>query len=261
MVSLHFNYTFHRYNGDDGRLELTRSTRADFAYSSTWSTKPLFPAVPQLSGSLASHEYLSQKNTAEHLKFDFPASNLIRSNVIEIMGCLRVISAAISTPQPEITDRRSIGNAVYSVEHHLLTLQPEVMEANSSQILGLDMSQGLLIAAHLFLHLAIRELPSTAKMHINMLNILKSSIPVEEAGDIRQLSEDTLRLLVWTLFMGAAATSEQSNRTDFVKGLRMVCSVLNVQSYEEFERVLKGVLWLDRFCELHCSTVWDEIML
>ena len=243
----------------EGLVLIDRICRSDFAYSSTWSNKPLFPIVPQLYGSLATHKHILKTDTTEVLNPELLASPLISLEVLEIMHTLRLISGTMSKPRLQNKDRRSIGAIVYSVEHQLLTLKSERLESSPSSGSELDVSKILLIAAHLFLHLAIRELQSTTTMHIYMQNTLQSMLPIEKGK--WQQSHSASRLLLWSSFIGAAAAAGQTNRVVFVKKLRIVTSSLKISSCDEFELILRDILWLDKFCGLHCSTIWDEIMM
>jgi hypothetical protein len=123
--------------------------------------------------------------------------------------------------------------------------------------LELDLSKMLLLAAHLFLHLAIRELPKTAKMHLNMLNILEATVSRDSDFILLQRSNAALQIILWVLFMGAAASPVQTGQ--FTKHLRQVCFSLELSHQADFVRALKGVLWSEKFCGHYCGVVWGEI--
>jgi hypothetical protein len=157
-------------------------------------------------------------------------------------------------------DRKSISNAVYSVEHRLLSARSTILEHDkSADVDAVDMSQITLLAAHLYLHLAVRELPGHAKMHLKMLYSLQSCLLSTIMSFLPQASDATLALLLWVLFIGAAASSDQVTRLFFVQNLQHVSAILGLQTRREFEEMLKEVLWLDGFCAEHCAKVWEEM--
>jgi hypothetical protein len=127
------------------------------------------------------------------------------------------------------------------------------------QSLSMDISQVVLLAAHLYMHLAVRELPGTAKMHLNMLYDLKSSIAYDLSSLFFQASDASLQVLLWILFIGAAASTDLDTRSFFVQKLQPVCTVLGLETEADFAGLLKGVLWLEGFCLDHCAKVWMEV--
>jgi hypothetical protein len=172
------------------------------------------------------------------------------------MHGLQFVSSAISC-RPQELSLGSISNIVYYMEHRLLSLKSNPVDTGTLPGFEVDLSKMLLLAAHLFLHLAVRELPKTAKMHLNMLNMLKVIVPRDSGFILLQKSNAGLQIILWVLFIGAAATPGQTSH--FVGHLRQACLSLGLSHQEDFIRALKGVLWSDKFCELYCSVVWDEI--
>jgi hypothetical protein len=222
--------------------------------------------VPHLSGTLKASSLLLRASNPTILSQGPLILPELEPHVFEIMHNLRLISAAITsfraTPTSPLVDRKSISNAVYSVEHRLSSLRASSF-ANEGELRysssTIDLSQTLLLAAHLYIHLAIRELPGTAKMHLRMLQDLRASIPFDLSSLLFQASEAYLDILLWILFLGAAAAIEESTKHFFVQNLQHVCAVLAVDSKTDFENAIRGVLWLDGFCLNHCAAIWAEV--
>lgn len=233
------------------------SERTDFAHSTTWNRKPLFPVISQLSGSLSQYEGLLRQDShpriLDHGPLTLPSVSL---EVFGIMHTLHLISAALKYTGEKV-DRKHISNSVYTVEHRLLSLR--YISADLNDTLGFEFSHLLLLAAHLYLHLAIRELPGTASMHLNMLTTLVALLPSDMSGMVLMESEISLSVLLWALFVGAAAASNHPARSALIQDLGFLSLALGLATKKEFTNALKGVLWLDRFCHKHCEKIWQEI--
>jgi hypothetical protein len=216
--------------------------------------------VPALSSSLNQYSNLFQE-TPLLVQAGFLAIPEIEPAVFEIINSLHLISAAIASVEAGQVDRRTISNTVYTVEHRLLSLRSDATSKDDEdKKLGqLDLSRALLLAAHLYLHLAIRDLPGTAKMHLNIMKMLQSVIQPSLSSYLSSTSTLNLTVLLWTLFIGAIAAQHRPDRAIFVQHLRLVSSVMGISSRTEFEGRLKGVLWLEKFCDAHCGRVWDEM--
>jgi hypothetical protein len=116
-----------------------------------------------------------------------------------------------------------------------------------------------MLAAHLYIHLAIRELPGTAKMHLKMLYDLRWSFPSDITFLFFQASDTYLRILLWILFIGAAGTFDTDARVFFVQNMQNVCAVLGVETRGDCEEVLRSVLWLDGWCVDRFDGIWKEV--
>jgi hypothetical protein len=269
MITRHYNEYSHGMflyllNVFSKHTDKLIKSRTDFAYSSTWSNKPIFPLITHLSGTLSWATHLLHNTPPSILSLGPLAFPELAPHVFETMHNLSLISAAITSyrasPASPPVDRRSISNAVYSAEHRLLSLRmSSYTDDDDIQSISLDFSQVLLLAAHLYMHLAIRELPGTAKMHLKMLYDLKSSITLNFPSLFFQASDAILQVLLWILFIGAVASTDLNTRSFFVQNLQQVCTVLGVETEVDFQSLLKGVLWLDGFCLVHCARVWREM--
>jgi hypothetical protein len=157
--------------------------------------------------------------------------------------------------------RQQLSRAVYTAEHALLHLRSSSEPVTRTGDSDVDLSEALLLAAHLYLHLAVRELPGTARMHLNMLGKLHAAVPESLANVVLLWDDLSLEVLLWVLFVGAAAARAHASRPVFVRRLREVSVAVGVASRADLEAALKGVLWLDRFCERHCEGIWAEMGL
>ena len=233
--------------------------RADFCYSTTWDCGPRFPVLSQSTASLGMSNRFTATNANEPVQPRFSELSGVIWDMVEILETLHLISTAISSSQITNIDRKFISNSIYLVEHQLISLRQDSVVSHSITNLDIDLSGPLQYASHLYLHLAIRELPGTAKMHTRLLNRLENTLPTNLDYLIVVAPDSSLRLLLWILFIGAATSRGKGEHTFFVTNLRQVSLALQIYGQKDFERSLKSVLWLDRFCNSHCTTLSPEI--
>ncbi len=173
---------------------------------------------------------------------------------------LRRISIAVSSPDLSLADRAAISNRIYLVEHMLLS-----QGANGIYELRYDteadLSEPFRIAAILYAHIILRELPQTAKMHSKLVSNLKFVLEEQSVALVHMTSRQTLELLAWILFVGGAAATDVGERRYFVTLLVRVCSGLGLEGREDFEGTLRGVVWLERVCGVYFSKLWKEMTM
>ncbi|OCL15216.1 hypothetical protein AOQ84DRAFT_413343 [Glonium stellatum] len=190
---------------DKNRVLQRVLTWADFCYSTTWDCGPRFPVLSQSTASLGMSNHFIATSAGAPLQPRFSELSEIIWDMVEILETLHLISTAISSSQPTNVDRKFVSNSIYLVEHQLISLRQDSTAIRSIMSLEINLSGPLQYASHLYLHLAIRELPGTAKMHTRLLNRLKDTIPTDLDYLIVVTSDFGLRLLLWILFIGAAA--------------------------------------------------------
>lgn len=234
-------------------------TWADFCYSTTWDCGPRFPVLSQSTASLGMSIHFVATSANEPMQPRFSDLSEVAWDMVEILETLHLISTAICSSQITNIDRKFISNSIYLVEHQLISLRQDSVVSRSIIDLDIDLSGSLQYASHLYLHLAIRELPGSAKMHTRLLNQLKNTLPTNLDYLIAVAPNSSLRLLLWILFIGAAASRGKGEQTCFVTNLRQVSLALQIYGHKDFEWSLKGVLWLDGFCNSHCTTLSPEI--
>jgi hypothetical protein len=190
--------------------------------------------------------------------------SVVQPEVLEIMHDLNIISKAISLSSSSANTAitgLSISNAVYSVEHRLLSVRSDLSLNTEDSRSGYDFSMAPTMAAHLYLHLGIRELPRAAKMHRLMLDTLVASLLAFSVDDVIPSSMKIyLPILLWVLFIGATASSDRIQRVYFVTRLQEIVMILGVADLEHFVSILQDIMWTDKFYEKHCPGIWEEII-
>ncbi|RHZ70716.1 hypothetical protein CDV55_105936 [Aspergillus turcosus] len=232
---------------------------ADLSVSSAWDMPLSFPLLPSSSKTLTPSSDQLISETAIQFEIFGPSNVLMPStSVLESLQELRSISRAISATSFDRDQRVAISDSIYVVEHQLLSLQFPHTERCSTRI---DPSHSLCLAALIYLHLAIRELPLRAKRYRGLIERLFDSLRHHRDLSTLVSPEMSLCFFLWTFFLGATASIGYSFRSFFVDGVVQVSAALQIRSYPDFERCLKKVVWLDRFCRPYSAALWDEIGL
>jgi hypothetical protein len=243
--------------------QVTSCHRTDFSYSSTWNKRSVFSRLPQLSGSLAPL-LPKQVLLSQSLLQGIDALSVVQPEVLEIMHDLNIISKAISlssSPENTTITGPSISNAVYSIEHRLLSVRSDLSVNTEDNRFEYDFSMAPTMAAHLYLHLGIRELPRTARMHRLMLDTLVTSLLAFSVDEVVPSSMDTsLPILMWVLFIGATASSDCTQRTYFLTRMQEVTLILGVMDLQHFVGTLQNIMWAEKYYEKHCPDIWDEMI-
>jgi hypothetical protein len=218
---------------------------------------PYFPIVPSLSNASGmSNRFLSRDLLG---LFRVSSSNIVISNlgVLEALQLLSSISKAISNQNLPV-DREAISNSIYLVEYKLSMMNfGEGVETLISE--KLDLSKALGFAAHLYLHLGVRELPGKARRYQLLFRRLENSLPYER--NLLELNDPqiSIDLLLWIFFMAGAGIFDNSSRILLMRGLQQLCLVLGIRDINEFETHLKNILWLDPFSSSHSEMLWNEL--
>lgn len=181
-----------------------------------------------------------------------------------VLEMLRRISTAVASPDLSIADRAAVSNRIYILEHNLLSSQAatEVHDYDLPyEVTETDLSEPFRIAALLYAHIILRELPHTAKMHSKLVSNLKFVLEEQSVALVHTTSRQTLELLAWIFFVGGAATADAGERRYFVTLLVRVCSGLGLEGRGDLKETLMSVVWLERVCEGYFSKLWKEMII
>jgi hypothetical protein len=197
----------------------------------------------------------------------FP-SNLDMFDVFEMLRRIsRAITGSLSPPE-----RLAVSNQIYLLENTLLS-SPNVSEIHEFSDLRIeiqqtldfgleaDLSEPFRIAALLYIHVILRELPRTARMHRKLVSSLRLNLEERSATRLSSKSQHTLEILAWICFIGGIAASGPLERYYFVTLLNQICGGLNINSKAALWEVLRGVLWRDDVCEGYFAGFWEEVTL
>lgn len=180
-----------------------RYTRADFSYA-TAANKPLvFPLIPKLATSLGIKDrFMSRSMVANTEAIGLSSLSIRHREVMELFELLYSITDAINSfnwadIKAFKAERAQISDSIYLLEWRLCQLEDSnrSQQSSSTRAESLpitmpsddndswletspppDLSNALVYASHLFLHLAIRGQPPAAHRHRALTEALMSSL-------------------------------------------------------------------------------------
>lgn len=177
-----------------------------------------------------------------------------------IIDLLRSISNAIFLYPKFGGDRTAISNSIYQVEYKLLWLQETRLTQQHTQNPNqVDISECVSLAALLYLHLAIRELPLNAHRHRRLKEKLFNSLPHDSNLSNAVGSDITLTLLLWAGFISMISATSHEWRDILAKRMGELSTILCLESYEDLVSALKSVLWSDTLFETKAIDIWDQV--
>jgi Fungal specific transcription factor domain len=233
-----------------------------------WGRNPAFPLVTSVNNDATGT--LSRFCIAINLSY-LPPSSLLPFNhrLASVLESLRRITAAITSPDLGLADREAVSNQIYLAEFFLLSsdvslpLPSAISLATFSFGVNLDLS--FRITALLYLHIIIREIPPTAKMHhnpiSNLASVLESFSPfLPDLGDPDSQSSQ-LELLAWMMFIGALAAEERAERSVFVGTLSTICATLFITTREDLQSRLQRIMWRADLCDGFLEGLWGELFV
>ncbi|MCJ1385104.1 hypothetical protein MMC17_008223 [Xylographa soralifera] len=226
---------------------------ADFLYSAATYTEPSFPLIIP---SITSAEYPAASSDAMSPSLaTLPGGSFLESECVDIIQDLRSLTVQAANPQSmSMRDRKAFSSTIYLLEYQLLSHHggPSSVQKYSQT------PASLRLAAHLYLYLAVRELPSSAELHHRMATRLQiAAIAGVQAGlDFPGYNHD---LFLWIIFIGGAALSGQSDQHWFVSELRIICYTLQISSLDQFKERLTKILWHEKFFTRHAPVLWAEV--
>jgi hypothetical protein len=182
-----------------------------------------------------------------------------QSPIINIIQLLRKLSSDLDRHKLSVANRLNASNNIYNLEYELLLLnksRPEDPEPSSSAFYFEAMP--LQLAAHLFLWLAIREIPQTSELMYTLVQRLQRSLELKITVWWTS-SLERLTWLLWILFMGGVASAGRIERTWFVRQMKIVCFQLDIMTKDDMRAYLVKVLWQDAFCADRCVSLWKDL--
>ncbi|KAI0011337.1 hypothetical protein F4779DRAFT_626546 [Xylariaceae sp. FL0662B] len=174
---------------------------ADFSYATAAHKPVVFPFIPQLASSLSLHDRFTSRSMMANMEpLEFRDLTIQNREAIELFELLYSITECINdfdytNLESMSAERVQASDSIYLVEWRLcqleelsrtrhslkraesLPLVPSVEDNNHAKCPSTtDLSDALVYAAHLFLHLAIRGQPPAAHRHRALIEALMSSL-------------------------------------------------------------------------------------
>ncbi|KAH9214366.1 hypothetical protein DL95DRAFT_151275 [Leptodontidium sp. 2 PMI_412] len=229
-------------------------TWSDFCYANVWSCQPSFPRLLPRPSMYTCQEIDSTLLRPDHL---FGNS----SPVVTIFHALRNLSQSLSSPHIASLNRMEASNTIYNLEYDLLSLnKPPPTSPEPLTCTYFVEEVPLKIAAHIYLWLAIRELPPTSELVYRLVQRLHGSLIGMLPGWWTSSREKQVWLL-WILFIGGIAAAGRAERLWFVGEIVGICKTVGIWDKEALGGCLKDVLWQDAFCSEKLDLLWQEMVL
>ncbi|RWA04387.1 hypothetical protein EKO27_g10718 [Xylaria grammica] len=174
---------------------------ADFSYAYAAGQALMFPFVPQLASSLSLHGRFKGRSMEATAIPSGPKDLVIRNlELIDIFELLHSVANCLGTfdysnLENMSTERVQVSDSIYLAEWRLFQLEEsyrnlKASRPTSSLVLenhgdvkreircpsGLDLSESLMFAGHLFMHLALRGQPPAAPRNRGITGALMSSL-------------------------------------------------------------------------------------
>lgn len=182
---------------------LTLSNRADFAYGTAANESLVLPFIPDLAGSLDLHDRFTTRTMISNIGSLRCGDVIIRNKeIVEILELMHSVSRFIngydySDLGSSVSERVQVSDSIYLAEWKICQLEDtmrskyfttrassttpslysdDTLSPQEPKGPAIDVSDPLVYAAHLFLHLAIRGQPPTAYRHKILTEALVSSL-------------------------------------------------------------------------------------
>ncbi|KAK7915120.1 hypothetical protein PG985_012823 [Apiospora marii] len=283
---------------------------ADFAYATMAAVPLSFPFVPQISGSLDIQDrFMSRSMTINNnAARGFQQSQqhgrhgllLLDREATELFELLFSTTEAVNNFEFARIDalkeqRSQMSDTVYLMEYRLCAMEQQSRAQAARLGHGAtlanptDLSESLVYASHLFLHLALRGQPPAAKRHKALTEALMTSL----SGLLIHLGwlfgtngrllpiilQDDLHddIFLWILFVGCCVQMRpahhprhheyeiptldstflaRDHRPFFVLALRRLCRERAITEKEVLMDRLRAIVWMNTWCERQLDMVW-----
>jgi galactitol-specific phosphotransferase system IIC component len=115
---------------------------------------------------------------------------------LDVWETTQQISAAkAKASELSLEERKTVSHVIYLVNHRLLMDLPKLSSCEVSSLY-----KAFWVAAILYLHLIIREIPRMARIHLPLTERLQLS--VKRAFATQAIEGDILGFVVWIIFLG-----------------------------------------------------------
>jgi hypothetical protein len=221
---------------------LISPSRADIVYSTRFGSPPQFPY----------HFAPTEKSFPQTIQDSLLESSTVFSSpsAIELLRGLQFISTSIDISSLTLETRKAISDTLYNSEYRILSFE------HQPQHFASHLEHAFTIASLLYLQLVFRELPNSSKVHHRLLSVLLqilrsiSWIDLERQGD--------RDVLLWIVFICAAASRDGMTRSEFVAIQRRLDPDVENQSLEMARERLRRVAWRGSICGDILEKIWWE---
>lgn len=232
-------------------LLLTRSARIDLLYATMWGSKPCIAPNQLHPGPLA---VILEGIAIKYLPKEGPSMSSLNEHIdFDVWETLQQISAAkAKASELSLEERKTISHVIYLVNHRLLMDLPEFNSCEASSLY-----KAFWVAAILYLHLIIREIPRMARIHLPLTERLRLS--VKRAFNTQVVEGQILEFVIWMIFLGAAASPLGESSDYFINLLALISKTLGIHDKDQLRNRLKELAWFDDISDRYLAIVWAEM--
>lgn len=236
-------------------LLLTHSARIDLLYATMWGSKPCIVPNQPHPGPLA---VILEDITFKYLPIAQytagPTMLSLNEHInLDVWETLQQVSAAkAKASELSLEKRKTISHVIYLVNHRLLMDLPKFNSCGASSLY-----EAFWVAAILYLHLIIREIPRMARIHLPLTERLRLS--VKRAFATQVIEGQILGFVVWMIFLGAAASPPGESSDYFINLLALISKTLGIQDKDQLRNRLRELAWFDDISDRYLAIVWAEM--
>jgi hypothetical protein len=187
--------------------------------------------------------------------------------MINILREIRVLSQYLGNDSLTGSERVYFCSTILRTQYQLTTFSAENAfrkrqsqnEEPASIFPSLFYQASTSLSLTMYINIVLRKLPLRSSLHHTMTKHVKSNLEREEGLQLTLTWAADLELLLWILFVAAAATIDRVERSYFVQELKLVVKELRISTFVEYIKVLKVILRSDSFCFSQSLILWEEI--
>lgn len=112
------------------------------------------------------------------------------------------------------------------------------------------------LAAHIYINIVLRLMPPAAAVFTYLADELKDAL---KQTNLKSLWEGNAELLMWILFQGGAAATDEKTKDWYLSHLVPVFKYLWLQTWAEVYQLLSTFLWVRCSLARRCKPLWSEI--
>ena len=225
--------------------------RVDLLYTTRWGCKPCMVPIQSHQGPLASilREIAAVSTLIPGV---LNSDGLIDFDTLETLQQISIAKA--NAAGLTLEERKTVSQVIYLVNHRLLT---EVSDINDDVVSGFELCEAFWVAAVLYLHLMIREIPRRARIHYPLTKKLRVIINSKFSGQL--VEGAALEYAIWIIFLGAAASPPEEDDSYFINLLMLISENLGIKEQGGLKARLRNVVWIDEICDPYLKVIWADL--
>ena len=233
--------------------------RADISYCATWPCPIRWPdIVPPLTAQDAS---LQGNPDHSHKNWDLPQhsqhrwSKVLSPELTEVAEMLHILPLRPPPNDVRPSERQTINYACMAIERKLITSH-SIDAGGSTVTLFSDMFRS---AAHLYVSLALRDLPSGARIVSTLGEKLQQCIhQIEEVQNTVAagiLSTEKQTIMLWSCIVHLATTPKFDQSSPIVSRILRMIVDIDLRTVDALLKVLRRIAWTDDFLKHTLTTL------